>query len=57
MVGIGGKAMKLSKADIDRMAKTLTDRLLCNAGLANTKKIVSQIKKNLAAEYKRRKNL
>lgn len=49
--------MKLTKADTDRMAKALTERLLCNAGLANAKKIVVQIKKNLMAEYMRRKNL
>jgi len=49
--------MKLSKNDIDRMAKTLSDRLLCTAGLANAKRIVVGVKKNLAAEYKRRKNL
>lgn len=49
--------MKLSKVDIDNMAKVLTDRLLANAGLANAKRIVVQIKKNLVAEYKRRKNL
>jgi Holliday junction resolvase RusA-like endonuclease len=49
--------MKLSKVDIDNMAKALTDKLLANAGLANAKKIVVQVKKNLAAEYKRRKNL
>ncbi len=49
--------MKLSKVDIDNMAKTLSDKLLCSAGLANAKRIVAQVKKNLAAEYKRRKNL
>ena len=49
--------MKLSKVDIDNMAKALTDKLLCTAGLANAKRIVVQVKKNLAAEYKRRKNL
>lgn len=49
--------MKLSKNDIDNMAKKLSDKLLCSAGLANAKRIVVQVKKNLAAEYKRRKNL
>ncbi len=49
--------MKLSKVDIDNMAKALTDKLLANAGLTNAKRIVVQVKKNLAAEYKRRKNL
>lgn len=49
--------MKLSKVDIDNMAKALSDKLLCSAGLANAKRIVVQVKKNLAAEYRRRKNL
>ncbi|MCK4448478.1 MAG: hypothetical protein KAW56_15530 [Candidatus Marinimicrobia bacterium] len=49
--------MKLSKVDIDKMAEKLTNRLLCTAGLANAKKIVAQVKKNLITEYKRRKNL
>lgn len=49
--------MKLSKVDIDNMAQKLTDRLLANAGLANAKRIIVQVKKNLTAEYKRRKNL
>lgn len=49
--------MKLSKVDIDRMAKSMSDRLLCMAGLANAKRIVVQVKKNLVAEYKRRKKL
>lgn len=49
--------MKLSKVDIDRMAKTLSDRLLAQAGLANAKRIVVKVKKNLVAESKRRKNL
>ncbi|MCK5614900.1 hypothetical protein KAR91_74245 [Candidatus Pacearchaeota archaeon] len=49
--------MKLSKVDINNMAKTLTDKLLCTAGLANAKRIVARIKKNLVAEYKRRKRL
>lgn len=49
--------MKLSKVDIDRMAKALTDKLLASAGLKNAKKIATQIKKNLVAETKRRKNL
>lgn len=49
--------MKLSKVDIDNMAKALTDKLLANPGLKDAKRIVSQVKKNLTAEYKRRKNL
>lgn len=49
--------MKLSKVDIDNMAKALTEKLLMGEGLKNAKKIVNQTKKNLAAETKRRKNL
>lgn len=49
--------MKLSKVDIEFMAKALTDKLLANAGLANAKRIIIKVKKNLVAEYKRRKNL
>lgn len=49
--------MKLSKVDIDNMAKALTDKLLGNPGLKDAKRIVAQVKKNLAVEYKRRKNL
>lgn len=49
--------MKLTKNDIDNMAKKMSDNLLCTAGLANAKRIVVQVKKNLAAEFKRRKNL
>ncbi len=49
--------MKLSKNDIDRMARELTDNLLRSPGLKDAKKVVNQVKKNLAAEYKRRKNL
>ena len=48
--------MKLSKVDIDNMAKALSDKLLASPGLKDAKKIVNQVKKNLAAEYKRRKN-
>jgi len=49
--------MKLSKVDIDNMAKALSDKLLCGVGLSDAKRIVVQVKKNLVAEYKRRKNL
>ena len=49
--------MKLSKVDIDRMAKVLSDRLLCAAGLKNAKKIVAQMRRNLLAETTRRKKL
>ena len=49
--------MKLSKANIDNMAKVLTDKLLASPGLKDAKRIVNQVKKNLVAEYKRRKDL
>ncbi len=49
--------MKLSKTNIDSMAKTLTDKLLASPGLKDARRIVNQVKKNLAVEYKRRKNL
>jgi len=49
--------MKLSKVDIDKMAEKLTEQLLCCPGLKNARKIVNQVKKKLAAEDKRRKNL
>jgi len=49
--------MKLSKVDRDNMAKALTDKLLCTAGLKNAKKIVAQVKRNLKAEYLRRREL
>ena len=49
--------MKLSKVNIDKMAEKLTDQLLCSPGLKDAKKIVAKVKKNLAAEYRRRKNL
>lgn len=49
--------MRLSKKDIEIMAKTLSDRLLANAGLKNAKKIAAQVKRNLLAESTRRKNL
>lgn len=49
--------MKLTKNDIDKMAKKMSDNLLCIAGLTNAKKVVAQVKRNLNAEYKRRKNL
>jgi len=49
--------MKLTKNDLDRMAKRISDNLLATAGLANAKRIVVQVKKNLMAEAKRRKNL
>ena len=38
--------MKLSKVDIDKMAKALSDRLLCSAGLKNGKKVVAQMQRN-----------
>ncbi len=49
--------MKLSKLDIENMAKALSDKLLCSAGLKDAKKIAAQIKRNLLAENMRRKNL
>ncbi len=49
--------MKLSKNDIDNMAKALSDRLLCSAGLKNGKKVVAQMRRNLLAENTRRKKL
>ena len=49
--------MKLSKKDIENMAKALSDKLLCSVGLKDAKKIAGQVKRNLAAETTRRKNL
>ena len=49
--------MKLSKVDIDNMAKALSDRLLCSAGLKDAKKIVAQMRRNLLTEDNRRKKL
>ena len=49
--------MKLSKNDIDNMAKALSDRLLCSAGLKDAKKVVAQMRRNLLAENTRRKKL
>ena len=49
--------MKLSKKDIENMAKVLSDKLLCSVGLKDAKKIAAQVKRNLLAENMRRKNL
>ncbi len=49
--------MKMSKVDIDLKAKNITFDLLCYAGLVSAKKIIMVVKKKLAAETKRRKNL
>lgn len=49
--------MKLSKKDIENMAKTVADNLLCSVGLRDAKKIAAQVKRNLLAEDKRRKDL
>ena len=49
--------MKLSKVNIDNMARSLTDKLLASPGLKDAKKIVNQVKKNLVVEYKRRQKL
>lgn len=53
---MGGK-MKLSKITIEKMAKSISDELLCMAGLKDAKKIAAQIKRYLATETTRRKNL
>lgn len=49
--------MKLSKVDIDKRIESLTAKLLCDPGLKYARKIVAGVKKNLVAEYQRRKNL
>lgn len=49
--------MKLSKVDIDKRIEALTNKLLCDPGLKYAKRIIAGVKKNLMAEYKRRKNL
>ena len=49
--------MKLSKVDIDKRIESLTIRLLGDPGLGYARRIVNGVKKNLTAEYKRRKNL
>ncbi len=49
--------MKLSKVDMDNMARRITRDLLCAAGLKNGKKIAAIVKRNLVVEDKRRKNL
>ncbi|KKN56252.1 hypothetical protein LCGC14_0573970 [marine sediment metagenome] len=49
--------MKLSKKNVENMAKTESDKLLCSVGLKDAKKIATQVKRNLAAESTRRKNL
>lgn len=49
--------MKLSKKNRDDLAKKMSDKLLCSVGLTDAKRIVNSVKKNLTAEYKRRKNL
>ena len=49
--------MKLSKVDIDNMAKALSDKLLCSVGLKDAKRIAAQVKRNLLTEDKRRKDL
>ncbi len=49
--------MKLSKNDLDSMARKITRDLLCTAGLKNAKKIASIVKRNLLAEDTRRKDL
>jgi len=51
----GGLKMKLTRVNLDQMAENITRDLLCMAGLKNAKKIVAQVKRNLAAEFKRRK--
>jgi Holliday junction resolvase RusA-like endonuclease len=49
--------MKLSKVDIDNMAKALSDKLLCSVGLKDAKRIAAQVKRNLRTEDKRREAL
>jgi len=49
--------MKLTAEDCRHKAKRISDDLLCFAGSAKAKKIAAMVKKNLVAEYKRRKNL
>ncbi len=49
--------VKLTKKILDDMAETLSDRLLCSVGLRQAKKVAGQIKRNLLAEDKRRKDL
>lgn len=49
--------MKLTAEDLRHKAKRITDDLLCCVGLTNAKKIAAMVKKNLAAEYQRRKKL
>lgn len=49
--------MKYSKKQIDEAIKKLTDSLISTYGLRNAKKIVAEVKRNYAAETKRRKNL
>lgn len=49
--------MKLSKKDIDNMAKALSNKLLCSVGLRDAKKVAAQVKRNLLVEDKRRKKL
>ena len=49
--------MKLSKKDIENMAKALSDKLLCSVGLKDAKKIAAQVKRNLRRESKRREAL
>ena len=49
--------MKLSKISIDKIAKTMSNSLLCSVGLKDAKKIAAQIKRNLLAEDERRRDL
>lgn len=49
--------MKISKIAMEDKAKRITDNLLCWCGLVKAKQIVIMVKKNLTAEYKRRKKL
>ena len=49
--------MKWSKNHIDQKIDRLTADLLAEYGLRIAKRIISQVKRNLAAEQKRRKNL
>lgn len=49
--------MKMSAFSIDNIAKSIADQLLCTVGLQKAKKIAGQVKRNLLAEDRRRKEL
>ena len=49
--------MKWTKTLIDQKIDRLTDDLMAEYGLRIAKRIITQVKRNLAAETTRRKNL